>query len=144
MFLGTSTLAYLFGVHPHEEETVISQFARYIFGGPMQWFYYVVQASTAAILILAANTAFADFPRLRACSPATVLFRNNLAIAAINSFSRTASSFSPFFRASADSCFCGRHEPADPALCGRRVSVIYAVAGRHGAALVKGPAGRDI
>jgi len=64
MFLGTSTLAYLFGVHPHEQETVISQFARYIFGGPMQWFYYVVQASTAAILVLAANTAFADFPRL--------------------------------------------------------------------------------
>ncbi|HEY2846827.1 MAG TPA: APC family permease, partial [Pyrinomonadaceae bacterium] len=64
MFLGTSTLAYLFGVHPHEEETVISQFARYIFGGPMLWFYYVVQASTAAILVLAANTAFADFPRL--------------------------------------------------------------------------------
>jgi amino acid transporter len=64
MFLGTSTLAYLFGVHPHEDETVISQFARYIFGGPMLWFYYVIQASTAAILVLAANTAFADFPRL--------------------------------------------------------------------------------
>lgn len=64
MFLGTSVLAYLFGVHPHEEETVISQFARYIFTGPMGWFYYLIQASTAAILILAANTAFADFPRL--------------------------------------------------------------------------------
>lgn len=64
MFLGTSTLAYLFGVQPHEDETVISQFARYIFDGPMAWFYYVIQAATAAILILAANTAFADFPRL--------------------------------------------------------------------------------
>ena len=64
MFLGTSVLAYLFGVHPHEDETVISQFARYIFTGPMGWFYYLVQAATAAILILAANTAFADFPRL--------------------------------------------------------------------------------
>lgn len=64
MFLGTSTLAYLFGVHPHAEETVISQFARQIFTGGMGWFYFVVQAATAAILILAANTAFADFPRL--------------------------------------------------------------------------------
>jgi amino acid transporter len=64
MFLGTSVLAYLFGVHPHEDETVISQFARHIFIGPMGWFYYVVQAATAAILVLAANTAFADFPRL--------------------------------------------------------------------------------
>jgi amino acid transporter len=64
MFLGTSTLAYLFGVHPHADETVISQFARFIFTGPMSWFYFVVQAATAAILVLAANTAFADFPRL--------------------------------------------------------------------------------
>jgi amino acid transporter len=64
MFLGTSVLAYLFGVHPHADETVISQFARHIFTGPMAWFYFVVQAATAAILVLAANTAFADFPRL--------------------------------------------------------------------------------
>ncbi|HTK27720.1 MAG TPA: APC family permease [Pyrinomonadaceae bacterium] len=64
MFLGTGVLAYLFGVHPHEDETVISQFARHIFTGGMGWFYFVVQAATAAILILAANTAFADFPRL--------------------------------------------------------------------------------
>lgn len=64
MFLGTSILAYLFGVHPHQDETVISQFARHIFTGGMGWFYFVVQASTAAILVLAANTAFADFPRL--------------------------------------------------------------------------------
>ena len=64
MFLGTSVLAYLYGVHPHESETVISQFARIMFTGPMTWFYYVVQVATALILVLAANTSFADFPRL--------------------------------------------------------------------------------
>lgn len=64
MFLGTSVLAYLYGVHPHENETVISQFARIMFSGPMAWFYYVVQIATALILVLAANTSFADFPRL--------------------------------------------------------------------------------
>jgi amino acid transporter len=64
MFLGTSVLAYLYGVHPHESETVISQFARIMFIGPMAWFYYVVQIATALILVLAANTSFADFPRL--------------------------------------------------------------------------------
>jgi len=64
MFLGTSVLAYLYGIHPRESETVISQFARMIFTGPLGWFYYVVQFATAAILVLAANTAFADFPRL--------------------------------------------------------------------------------
>lgn len=64
MFLGTSVMAYLYHVHPKESETVISQFARIMFTGPFGWFYYVVQAATAAILVLAANTAFADFPRL--------------------------------------------------------------------------------
>src|SRR5690349_24475639 len=64
MFLGTSVMAYLFQVHPHANETVISQFARIMFTGPFGWFYYVVQAATAAILVLAANTSFADFPRL--------------------------------------------------------------------------------
>jgi amino acid transporter len=64
MFLGTSVMAYLYHVHPRESETVISQFARIMFTGSLGWFYYVVQAATAAILVLAANTAFADFPRL--------------------------------------------------------------------------------
>jgi amino acid transporter len=64
MFLGTSVMAYLYHVHPKANETVISQFARIMFTGSFGWFYYVVQAATAAILVLAANTAFADFPRL--------------------------------------------------------------------------------
>jgi len=64
MFLGTSVMAYLYHVHPHANETVISQFARIMFTGGLGWFYYVVQAATAAILVLAANTSFADFPRL--------------------------------------------------------------------------------
>jgi len=64
MFVGTSVMAYLYQVHPRESETVISQFARTIFAGPMGWFYYVIQTTTALILILAANTSFADFPRL--------------------------------------------------------------------------------
>jgi amino acid transporter len=64
MFIGASVLGYFFHVHPHEHETVISQIARVVFTGPLGWFYYVVQATTAAILILAANTSFAGFPRL--------------------------------------------------------------------------------
>jgi amino acid transporter len=64
MFVGASVLAYFFKVHPTGHETVISQIARVVFTGPVGWFYYVVQATTAAILILAANTSFAGFPRL--------------------------------------------------------------------------------
>jgi amino acid transporter len=64
MFIGTSIMAYLYQVHPRANETVISQFARIIFTGPMAWFYYIIQGTTALILVLAANTSFADFPRL--------------------------------------------------------------------------------
>src|SRR5207244_731036 len=51
LFLGTSTMAYLYKVAPKENETIISQFARLIFTGPAGFFYYVIQASTAAILV---------------------------------------------------------------------------------------------
>lgn len=64
MFLGTSVMAWLYGVHPHASETVISQFGRIIFTGPLAPAYYAVQVTTALILVLAANTSFADFPRL--------------------------------------------------------------------------------
>ena len=64
MFIGTSVMAHLYQIHPHEHETVISQFGRIIFTGYVGWFYYLVQITTAGILVLAANTSFADFPRL--------------------------------------------------------------------------------
>jgi amino acid transporter len=61
-FLGTSLLARHYGVMPTTTDTVLSQLASHIFGHGA--FYYVFQYSTFAILVLAANTAFADFPRL--------------------------------------------------------------------------------
>ncbi len=63
MFLGITLLAHAYGIVPNDAETVISQIARTTFGG-RGWLYYVVQAATMAILVLAANTAYADFPRL--------------------------------------------------------------------------------
>ena len=48
---------------PNDTETVVSQIARATFGG-RGWPYYAVQAATMLILVLAANTAYADFPRL--------------------------------------------------------------------------------
>lgn len=62
LFMGITVLAYHFNVLPKTDETVVSQVARITFGtGPL---YYLVQASTMMILILAANSAFAGFPRL--------------------------------------------------------------------------------
>src|SRR5260221_207355 len=64
MFLGASVLTHLYNIHPMEHETVISQIARIVFVGKLGWFYYLVQATAAAILVLAANTSYAGFPRL--------------------------------------------------------------------------------
>jgi amino acid transporter len=60
--LGITYLANAYRVFPAEHETVVSQIARSVFGAG--WFWYFIQIATAAILILAANTAFQDFPRL--------------------------------------------------------------------------------
>lgn len=69
LFAGISFLAYHSGVIPvsHEDasrsyETVVSQIARATFG--TTWFYYLVQWATVVILLLAANTSYAGFPRL--------------------------------------------------------------------------------
>jgi amino acid transporter len=63
MFLGITVLTNATGIHPvHGGETVLSQLARAVVGDG--WFYYVIQAATALILLLAANTSYADFPRL--------------------------------------------------------------------------------
>jgi len=61
-FIGTSYLARHYGVMPTTEETVLSQLGRHVFGTNAA--YYLLQYATFALLVLAANTAFADFPRL--------------------------------------------------------------------------------
>ncbi|MBO9539034.1 APC family permease [bacterium] len=61
-FLGITFLAQHYAIHPAPEETVVSQLTRAIAGHGV--LYYAVQASTALILLLAANTSYADFPRL--------------------------------------------------------------------------------
>lgn len=60
-FLGVSFLSTRMGLVPGAE-TIISQVARAVFGTSLP--YYVFQAATTGVLVIAANTAFADFPRL--------------------------------------------------------------------------------
>jgi amino acid transporter len=63
LFLGVSMLAHHLHPIPLEVgESVFSQMGRTVFGQGI--LYYVLQGATAAILTLAANTAYADFPRL--------------------------------------------------------------------------------
>jgi amino acid transporter len=63
MFAGITLLAFGYRIIPQlGGESVVSQIARSVFGN--SFMYYVVIATTALILMLAANTAYADFPRL--------------------------------------------------------------------------------
>jgi len=68
MFLGLSALASKMHVAPYEKgtPTVISEVGRLTYGGGAlgQVLFYSLQAGTLSILVLAANTSFADFPRL--------------------------------------------------------------------------------
>jgi amino acid transporter len=70
LVLGITYTAAHFHITPRVEEgeiveTLNSRLARTILEGtPFEWFYYVVQVATMAILVLAANTAYMDFPRL--------------------------------------------------------------------------------
>ena len=63
MFVGITLLAHATGAVPSDTETIVSQIARSVFGGRGLG-YYCVQIGTMMILVLAANTAYADFPRL--------------------------------------------------------------------------------
>jgi amino acid transporter len=62
LFMGITFLAFDFGIRPRHDETVVSQLARHVFGTGVA--YYEIQLVTMLILLLAANTSFADFPRL--------------------------------------------------------------------------------
>jgi hypothetical protein len=65
LFLGITFLLGQIGAVPSEEETVISQLARTVYEG-QGYLYLFMIAGTTIILVLATNTAFADFPRLAA------------------------------------------------------------------------------
>lgn len=64
MFVGITILANRVRAIPVPDETVVSQLARTVYGpGPL---HLITLAATTLILILAANTSYADFPRLAA------------------------------------------------------------------------------
>jgi amino acid transporter len=62
MFAGITVLARALNIMPSDQETVVSQIAAAVFGRGGA--YFLIQIATMLILVLAANTSFADFPRL--------------------------------------------------------------------------------
>ena len=136
MFLGISFLAWKLHPIPNTKETVISQITRAVVGtgtlGNIAFFF--VQAMTMLILVLAANTSFADFPRLASFhaedhflpSPLTkrgrrLVFANGIVVLA-------------GVRHPSDRRVRGERHPPHPALRHRRVHVVHALAGRDGEA----------
>ena len=65
LLVGITYLAVHIGAVPSEEETIISQLARTVDGG-RDLIYLLTMAGTTVILVMAANTSFAGFPRLAA------------------------------------------------------------------------------
>jgi len=62
LFLGVSILAHRIEPYPSQKVTVFAQMGKQVFGNNVV--FWVLQLTTAGILTLAANTAYADFPRL--------------------------------------------------------------------------------
>ncbi len=62
LFLGSIGLTQYFGITARADETILSALARYVFDDSP--FYFLVQTATLAILVVAANTSYAGFPRL--------------------------------------------------------------------------------
>ena len=90
MFLGITLLAHKFGVtysHSNDPslvaETLLSKLIKAIYGEPTgglpKLLYYLTQGFTFAILVVAANTAYADFPRLAAIQAADGFLPKQLA-----------------------------------------------------------------
>lgn len=65
MFIGITRLALVAHAQPSGSETIISELGRTVFSAHSP-FYVAVIFGTAAILVMAANTSFQDFPRLAA------------------------------------------------------------------------------
>jgi amino acid transporter len=64
IFLGFTLLAHQIQAVPSHQETIVSQIARAIYGNsPL---YFLTLTGTALVLLMAANTSYADFPRLAA------------------------------------------------------------------------------
>ena len=138
MFLGLSVLAAHTHASPYESgtPTVISQIGRIVYGGGTlgDVLFYGLQAGTMLILVLAANTSFADFPRLASFHaednfmPRQLTKRGHRLVFSNGIIFLSVASIVVLLVDQRE----GR--PTDPAVRDRRVHQLHAVAGGHGQA----------
>ena len=138
-FVTVSWLAVKMDARPSSTTSVLSQIARGAFpaGSPGSIGYYLVQAFTLAILVLAANTSYQGFPRL-----AALLARDRfLPSQFVNLGDRLAYSNGIIVLAGLATLPAGRlpgeRQLADPPLRDRRLHRVHARPGGHGAPLAE-------
>ena len=123
MFLGLGILGYLVQAQPSEQEVLISQVARTVYGDGLMRLLTLLSATV--ILIMAANTSFADFPRLAALHagdgflPRQFTFRGSRLVFWLGRH-HPGRLCQP-----ADRRLPGQRQPPDPALCHRRLPLLH-------------------
>ncbi len=136
LFLGITFLLHKIGGVPSEAETVISQLARTVFGN-RGFLYLCTITGTTIILVLATNTAFADFPRLSAILandgflPRQLTFRGSRLV-----YSRGIVALGAIAMLAGDP-FQGKRDGSGTLVGDRRLSLVHALPVWHGAALVE-------
>ena len=131
LFFGISVLAHHLQPYPSHDRTVIAQLGLAVFGNGAV--FVLLQFATAAILVLAANTAYNGFPSLSSIIAKDGYLPRQLA----NRGDRLVFSNGIIVLAAAAAAllvaFGGDHQRADPALRGRGVHVVHALAVGDGA-----------
>ena len=131
LFLGISILAHRLAPFPSHDRTVIAQLGLQVFGNGAVFVF--LQFATAAILVLAANTAYNGFPSLSSI----IAFDGYLPRQLMNRGDRLVFSNGIIFLAGAAALLLRRirwdHERAHPALCRGGVHVVHPLAVRDGA-----------
>ncbi len=127
------------GVQP----TVIAQLGAAVFGGGSIGFY-LLQALTAAILVLAANTAFNGFPILASILGQDGYLPRQFARRGDRLVFSNGIVLLSLLASVADLGVRCQHHATDPALHHRRLRLVHAVPGRHGRALAASVEGSSV
>ena len=134
LFVGITYVAEAFGIVPTEGKTVIADVASQVYGNGSLGFY-LFQAFTALILILAANTSYNAFPRLAALLaedrlvPRHFAFRGDRLAYTVGILLLSGVAIGLIVAVQR------RHPRADPALLGRRVRELHPQPVGHGPSL---------
>ena len=138
-FIGLSVLAHNLQPTVSENETLLSTMARYLYedgtssiGSIGVVLYYVLQFSTFAILILAANTAFAAFPHVSSIIAADGYLPRQLSNRGDRLVFSNGILVLTLVAGAAHRRLRRRHQRADPALRRRRVHRLHPLPDRHG------------